>query len=366
MFDTTHTIFPPTPWELDAAASVGFSITMFRFVIAFLVSVPVSIGLRYIPTTIGRHIYAIVTGFALIYYPFGSGCFHSLVTATVVYAFMVLVPDSCGALAWMFAFPYLIANHIHQASGMSWKEGNLDFTGAQMVLTLKLVAVAMCRQDGRRKGQRLHPYGDSKKLESLPSVFEYYSYLFSAGSLLSGPFFEAKDYFDYIERKGDWKEGIPSPLFPGLYRFGKALCCAAVWMYFTKRGLNVDFIESEYWRQELPLVLRLASLWATLVVYRFKYYAVWTVSESCMVFSGLGYRKRDEKGRAQWDRYITSHIRQVELNPSLADTPRHWNICTGLWLRHCTFLLLLLLMMMMMMMIFYLVRMFVGVLCRRV
>lgn len=40
------------------------------------------------------------------------------------------------------------------------------------------------------------------------------------------------------------------------------------------------------------------------------------------------------QGHPRWDRYLNSHIRQVELNPSLADTPRHWNICTGLWLRH--------------------------------
>lgn len=37
-------------------------------------------------------------------------------------------------------------SHVLSASGMAWKEGRLDFTGAQMVATLKLIAAAMCYQ----------------------------------------------------------------------------------------------------------------------------------------------------------------------------------------------------------------------------
>ncbi len=323
------------------AESIGFTITMFRFVIAFLLSIPVSIVFKRFPKTVtGRHVYAIVTGFLLIYYPFGAGCFHALVTSTVVYLFMTLFPAQCGTLAWFFSFPYLIMNHVNQASGLAWKDGNLDFTGAQMVLTLKLIAVAMCYQDGSRKNDAmLHPYALSKRLTRIPSPLEYFSYLFSIGSLLSGPFYEAKDYLDYVARQGDWDEqvqggAIPSTAAAGTKRFLKALVCACVWMYFTRAGWNIDFVEGEYWRNELPVFLRILSLWIVVVVYRFKYYAVWTVSECMMIFSGLGYRKRDTDGAPLWDRYVTSHIVSVELNPSIADTPRHWNICTGLWLRH--------------------------------
>lgn len=290
-----------------------------------------------------------MAGFVLIYFPFGNGCFHALITSVVVYVFMVTSPKKCGNLAWGFAFPYLIGNHIHQASGMAWKDGQLDFTGAQMILTLKLVSVAMCYQDGACSDKsRLHPYGLSKMITTCPSILEYFSYLFAAGNLLSGPTFEAKDYFDYINRVGDWDEKhrpecrIPNPWTPGIYRFGKALCCGAVWIYFTGHGINVDLIESEYWRKDLSFTVRCLALWATIVVYRFKYYAVWCISEAGMIFSGFGYRMRDENGRPRWDRYISSHIRRVELNPSLADTPKHWNLCTGLWLRHCTFPIVLL------------------------
>jgi len=248
-------------------------------------------------------------------------------------------PQYCGTLTWIFAFPYLILNHISQASGLSWKEGQLDFTGAQMVLTLKLVAIAMCYQDGTRgesASSMLRNYSRAKSLTNCPSILEFYSYIFSAGNLLSGPFFEAKDYFDYVNRRGGWTN-LPNPTAAGLYRFMKALACAGVWLYFTKAGYTYELLESAYWRESTSGLMRLAFLWITLVVYRFKYYCVWGVGEAALIFCGLGFSKYDENGKAHWDRYISSHIRGVELNPSLADTPRHWNICTGLWLRHCKY-----------------------------
>ena len=233
---------------------------------------------------------------------------------------------------------------------MSWKEGQLDFTGAQMVLTLKLVAIAICYQDGGRdNNDALREYARSKQLDRLPTVIEFLSYLFAAGNLLSGPFFEAKDYFDFIQRRGDWAEvdnsnsnasdpklhtKIPSALGPGFYRFGKALACAGVWMYFTKKGFTIDLLESRTWQHDTSLPTRIFLLWATVVVYRMKYYFVWGVSEAALIFSGLGFKRYTAEGKPLWNRYINSHIRGVEINPSLADTPRHWNICTGLWLRH--------------------------------
>lgn len=62
------------------------------------VSIPIS----------GRHVFSLVTGVALIIYPFGSGCMHAFVPATLVYACMRQARARCGTLAWAIAFPYLI------------------------------------------------------------------------------------------------------------------------------------------------------------------------------------------------------------------------------------------------------------------
>lgn len=49
-------------------------------------------------------------------------------------------------------------SHVTAASGTAWKQGQLDFTGAQMVLTLKLISLASAYQDGLRSDQVLVPF----------------------------------------------------------------------------------------------------------------------------------------------------------------------------------------------------------------
>lgn len=56
----------------------------------------------------GRHLYAIVTGFALIYYPFGLGCFHALVPSTLTYLVLRYLRPQAVRLAWLINFTYLI------------------------------------------------------------------------------------------------------------------------------------------------------------------------------------------------------------------------------------------------------------------
>jgi hypothetical protein len=55
IFDANHHLFPPTSWEIGAAASTGFTITQFRFVIAFLISIPIAYLFRLVPTTRGMY-----------------------------------------------------------------------------------------------------------------------------------------------------------------------------------------------------------------------------------------------------------------------------------------------------------------------
>jgi len=127
---------PPFQWENDLSANVGLTISEFRFAVSFFLSVFVSWCWRFVPTSqgtrvtagftihsihtshasqlllpscAGRHLYAVVTGFCLIYYPFGNGCFHALVPSTLTYAIMRYMRPQAASLAWLINFCYLIA-----------------------------------------------------------------------------------------------------------------------------------------------------------------------------------------------------------------------------------------------------------------
>ena len=76
-------------------------------------------------------------------------------------------------------------------------------------------------------------------------------------------------------------------------------------------------------------------MWIVAVVYRFKYYFAWAVSECALIGSGFCFNGWDERGEAQWDRYCNTRIAKVELSTSAAELPAHWNTCTGNFLRRC-------------------------------
>lgn len=138
-----------------------------------------------------------------------------------------------------------------------------------------------------------------------------------------------------------------------------------------------EFLESRYFLHDASLPRRLLYLWLVGAVARCKYYFAWAVAESSLIFSGLCYNGRGPEasrfsavsrctalhgcsscrmhtianpqcqlaahaspppcpqGRPLWNRYINSRIRRVEFNASLPNLAANWNVCTGLWLRHC-------------------------------
>ena len=50
----------------------------------------------------------------------------------------------------------LLCSHVSSASGSAWKEGKMDFTGSQMIVTLKLISSAVIYQDGLEKSEVSH------------------------------------------------------------------------------------------------------------------------------------------------------------------------------------------------------------------
>eukprot|EP00887_Chlorella_sp_A99_P005606 scaffold1.g5606.t1 len=290
-------LFPVQSWEQGAVEAIGLTTSQLRFTVSFLLSVAAGAVLRVLPTPRGersgalgacdrsRHLFSIVVGFLLIYYPFSNGVLNAFVPTSLAYLFMRRFRQHCGTLTWLTAFPYLI------------------FWCAERERMRHMAALPLARPQFARSGAAaaaacawlwdLRPYPTSKRLEQLPSQLEYWSYVFAGGNLLAGPFFEARDWFDYVARRGPWDERypekrIPSALVPGLARLVKGLICAALWVQLSSR-FNADLLESPW----------LGLIWLVGFTARCKYYFAW-----------------------------------VEFSGSLATLAANWNICTGVWLRH--------------------------------
>lgn len=97
--------------EMESVASaIGISVPVFRFLLCFAATIPVSFFHRLVPGgPVARHLYAAMTGAVLSYLSFGlSSNLHFLVPMFLGYASMVLCRKYCGTITFFSAFGYLI------------------------------------------------------------------------------------------------------------------------------------------------------------------------------------------------------------------------------------------------------------------
>ena len=60
-------------------------------------------------------------------------------------------------------------------------------------------------------------------VETLPSFYDYMGYMYYCGCTIAGPFFEYKDYINFIHRTGHYSS-IPSTILATLNRVSHAVC----------------------------------------------------------------------------------------------------------------------------------------------
>jgi lysophospholipid acyltransferase len=243
------------------------------------------------------------------------------------YVVMALVPRKCGTLSWLINFPYLLCLHAANASGLSWNSGELDFTGGQMVLTLKLIALAMCVQDAQRQadaaaqqaqaeGDRGSPskrgghntntppatnpavltrYQAAHAVPCAPPFLDYLGYIFCFGNLLSGPFIEYSDYSQFAARQGVWSPHAtprPAPLGAAFAQCARALfralVCGALHSVWSPTWNGALFL-SDWWRDQASIPIRLLAFLACGTTVRMKYYFAWSLGEASCALAGLDF-----------------------------------------------------------------------------
>lgn len=95
-----------------------------------------------------RHVYSVAAGLSLLIFCLGPiAWIHSFITSSVTYVIVRSFPPRlANKLVFIFAFAYLSASHIYRAwvDYMGW---TLDFTGSQMVITLKLISFSFNVRD---------------------------------------------------------------------------------------------------------------------------------------------------------------------------------------------------------------------------
>eukprot|EP01113_Clastostelium_recurvatum_P026253 TRINITY_DN3152_c0_g2_i3.p1 TRINITY_DN3152_c0_g2~~TRINITY_DN3152_c0_g2_i3.p1 ORF type:complete len:490 (-),score=107.59 TRINITY_DN3152_c0_g2_i3:21-1490(-) len=325
---------------------VSFPEDQLRTVLCLLLAYPLAFLLKYINNQHVKHVYGIVFGLVFCTWCLGEWAWvHSFISSTIVYIMLRVLPIQYSyKVVFVFVMSYISGSHIYRmyTDYMGW---TLDYTGSQMVVTLKLISLAFNYYDGHRKDT--HRMTDEMKRRSirvLPNLLEYYGFIYFFPTFLAGPPMEITDYLSYMNRSmfGNSNRTIPSTLVPTLVTLSKALLMLPM-VFISNTMFSPYFLISPAF-QALPMTEKIWRVHLHAFPARFKYYFAWYLTEGSCTACGLGYSgsvKSSTPGQppiAKFDRYVNSHPTRIETASNMRDIINNWNMGVNDWLRNYVYL----------------------------
>lgn len=302
-----------------------------------------------------RHIFSFLLGTFLLQFTLGVQWIHQLITSLIVYGFLLILPRKLNTtVVPIFIMLYMVCGHLHRQY-TNYLGYDLDFTGAQMVLTQKLYMIAYNLYDGEVLTNKKAGVDDraAKKcadfsLPKLPGIIEFLGYTFCFSNVLSGPAYEYTTYCHSCDgsllytKDGKLRgKAIPSNIWPSLRPFLTSLLCLGT---FVVGGTYFPLLDPNDPQKAIPVVLtteflskpwliRYAYMWMGLVIVRQKYYFAWKQAEGANNVWYAGFEGFDKDGNAiGWDNCSNMDIYKFETAQNVQTLSKEWNKKTSLWL----------------------------------
>lgn len=305
-----------------------------------------------------KNLFSMLGGMFLVQWIFGADWIHSFVSSLGLYIICAIAPrKSIASLGFAWGMGYMLLSHIYRMY-VSYNTGIFDFTGTQMVLTMKLTSFAYNLYDGTadhanvfekthndKKVERV--YNDRRKyaITKLPNVIEFFGYIYCFTCILAGPAFEYNDYIRSIDgsvfsRKD--KDGkvakVPSSVFSALFTLVIGVVCLVGHLVLSGKYPLSKIYDSEFISNH-GHVDRYLYTWVALAAERLKYYFAWKVAEGASILGGFGFEGFTEDGKPiGWSAVENISIIAFETAPNIQTLSRSWNKRTQGWLERYTYL----------------------------
>jgi len=230
--------------------------------------------------------------------------------------------------------------------------GEVDITGAQMVLVMKLTAFCWNVADGRLPEKDLSEDQKERAIKQLPNLLDFAGYVLFFPSLWAGPAFDYVDYKRWIDttmfempagsdpaKKPPTKKKrkIPRSGTPAAWKAATGLFWILLFIrlsgsYYPDLFTGDKFMTHGFFKRVFMLhMLGFTS--------RLKYYGVWSLTEGACILSGVGYKGVDPiTGKVSWDRLRNVNPWGVESAQNTRAYLGNWNINTNNWLRNYVYL----------------------------
>lgn len=332
------------------AEAVGFPADQLRALLCFALAYPLADALRRLGSPAAKHCLNVVVGVGMAQLVYGSQWLLSLASAVVTYALLLVAPAHLAPrLVFVFNMGFLAALHLYRmhVDYMGW---SMDATASQMLLLIKLTSFAYNYYDGTagaaaaqsdetdsRQAAQLKKTRRALAVRELPSLLQFFGFVYSFTTFLAGPAFEYRDYVDAIEGANVAVDGdkrhtrskrVPSPVGPAMAKLALGLAFIAL---LGLSGSHADVRAAL--SPDSSLAIRWVRVMVALFLTRVKYYTAWTLAEGATILSGAGFEGFSADGTPKgWGGVSNVDILGFELAHSVRDLTRAWNKGTQRWL----------------------------------
>ena len=297
-------------------------------------------------------------GFVVVQWIFGPDWIHTFISSSVTYLICAFGPRKhIGTLCFVWVMGYMTGCHIFTMYNDYMSE-KFDFLRTQMVITMKLTSFAYNYFDGTYDHDKVFSTDPARKhakifaqrrefaITELPSLLEFFGYVYCFPCALVGPAFEYNDYikaingreFQFRDAKGELVRRTPSTLLPALQRLAVGVAFMLLYLryqptYSIAQHYQPGFIAVH------SIAARTGLLLVSLLVERFKFYFVWKVAEGSAVLGGFGFEGYEAgTGRELgWRGAENIDIVGMETATSVQAFTRSWNKRTQGWLERYTY-----------------------------
>jgi len=334
--------------QVDALSeAIGFDKETLSYTLGMFLCYPLGLIMLMLPYGKIKHVFSFILGAFLLQFTIGKQWIHHLLTSLLVYAMLLIMPPKLSkTVIPIFVMLYMTLGHLHRQyiNYLGW---DLDFTGSQMVLTMKLYSLAYNMYDGHLialgKQDRAAKKCADLSLNEVPGIIEYLGYTFNFSTILAGPSFEYKIYAaacDGTNVVGG--KGKLSNILPTLKPFVISLICMA--MFVVGNGMY-PLLDPDDPQKNTPVVLtdeflakpwlnRYLYTWVSLFFIRQKYYFAWKNAEGACNIWYAGFEGYDENGveKGSWDNANNVDIIEFETGANVKSLTAAWNKKTANWL----------------------------------
>ena len=253
-------------------------------------------------------------------------------------------------LGFVFIMGHMSINHIYRHRYEV--PGEIDISGSQMVLVMKLTAFCWNVHDGRLKEQDISDFQKQHRLKEMPGLLDYAAYALFFPGLMIGPAFDYVEYKRYIETsmfdvppgtdpakapRTHKKRRVPRSGTPAALKCATGLVWLVAFILLNNYYYPDTLLHHEYASYNFPR--RVWMMHMVGFVTRTKYYAVWSLAEGACILAGIGFKGVNEKtGRVDWDRLQCVNPWGIEFAQNSRAYLGNWNINTNNWLRSYVYL----------------------------